>query len=65
MQGGSVASALSFASRMPPRLMEENIREHEAILAALRERDGPAARQAMVEHVHRTMDLVLDWMASR
>lgn len=65
MQGGSVASALSFASRMPPRLMEENIREHEAILTALRERDGPAARLAMVEHVHRTMDLVLDWMASR
>lgn len=65
LQNDSVSSALSFASKMPPRLMEENILEHEAIIAALAERNGTAAREAMTEHVAKTMNLVLDWLPER
>ena len=62
LQGGGVASVLSFASKMPPRLMEDNIQQHEDIIQALTARNGQAARDAMVEHVHQTMRLVIDWM---
>ncbi|MGE8518280.1 MAG: GntR family transcriptional regulator [Alcaligenes nematophilus] len=65
LQNDSVSSALSFASKMPPRLMEENILEHEAIIAALADRNGTAAREAMTEHVAKTMNLVLDWLPER
>ena len=65
LQGGTTSSALSFASKMPPRLMEENIQQHEDIIQALIARNGAAAREAMVEHVSRTMHLVLDWMSAR
>ena len=65
LQGSTVWEALGFASRMPPRLMEENIQQHEAIIAALTRRDGAAARDAMSDHVLRTMRLVIDWMGSR
>jgi DNA-binding GntR family transcriptional regulator len=65
LQNDSVSSALSFASKMPPRLMEENILEHEAIISALAERNGTAAREAMTEHVAKTMNLVLDWLPER
>lgn len=65
LQSGGVASALSFASKMPPRLMEENIQQHESIINALAMRNGGDARNAMVEHIQMTMHLVLDWMATR
>ncbi|AUL13992.1 GntR family transcriptional regulator [Bordetella bronchiseptica] len=65
LQSSSVSDVLGFASKMPPRLMEENIQQHEAIIAALTRRDGAAAREAMIEHVLRTMRLVIDWMESR
>ncbi|MCX5465266.1 GntR family transcriptional regulator [Alcaligenes parafaecalis] len=65
LQNDSVSSALSFASKMPPRLMEENILEHEAIISALADRNGTAAREAMTEHVSKTMNLVLDWLPER
>ena len=65
LQGGTTSSALSFASKMPPRLMEENIQQHEDIIQALVARNAAAAREAMVEHVTRTMQLVLDWMSVR
>lgn len=65
LQGGSVAAALNFAAIMPPRLMEENIQQHEDIIAALNKRDGVAAGQAMVNHVLKSMALVLDWLARR
>jgi len=65
LQGSTVWEALGFASKMPPRLMEENIQQHEAIIAALARRDGAAARDAMSDHVLRTMRLVIDWMESR
>ncbi len=61
LQGGTTSSALGFASKMPPRLMEENIQQHEDIIQALMARIAAAAREAMVEHVTRTMRLVLDW----
>lgn len=65
LHGGTTSSALSFASKMPPRLMEENIQQHEDIIHALMARNAAAAREAMVEHVSRTMHLVLDWMSAR
>ncbi|WP_369469721.1 GntR family transcriptional regulator [Cupriavidus pauculus] len=65
LQGGSVANALSFASKMPPRLMEENIQQHENIIKALARRDAAESRIAMIEHIQRTMHLVLDWMSTR
>ncbi len=65
LQGGIVTSALSFASKMPSRLMEENIRQHQDIIDALTERNASAVREAMVDHVTKTMHLVLDWMSRR
>ena len=40
LQGSIVSNVLGFASKMPPRLMEENIRQHEDIIAALTARNG-------------------------
>ena len=60
-----MTSALSFASKMPSRLMEENIRQHQDIIDALTERNASAVREAMVDHVTKTMHLVLDWMSRR
>lgn len=65
LQSGIVSSTLNLASKMPSRLMEENIQQHEDIIAALAARNPAAAREAAVEHVSRTLDLVLDWMARR
>ena len=45
LQGSIVSNVLGFASKMPPRLMEENIRQHEDIIAALTARNGAAARK--------------------
>ena len=39
-------------------LLEENVREHEAILAAIARRDGPAARELMLRHVRHAGELV-------
>lgn len=65
LQENVVSRALSLASKMPPRLLDENIQQHEAILTALTNRDGRAARAAMTEHVVRTQELVIEWMESR
>lgn len=65
LQSGVVTSALGLASKMPSRLMEENIQQHEDIITALTARNGRAAREAMVDHVAKTMRLVLDWMSAR
>lgn len=65
LQSGIVTSTLSLASKMPTRLMEENIKQHEEIIASLAARDPKAAREAAVEHVSKTMALVLDWMSRR
>lgn len=65
LQSGIVTSTLSLASKMPSRLMEENIKQHEAIIAALSARSPGTAREAAVAHVLKTMDLVLDWMSRR
>ena len=51
LQGSIVSNVLGFASKMPPRLMEENIRQHEDIIAALTARNGAAAREAMATHL--------------
>lgn len=65
LQSSVVGSALGLASKMPSRLMEENIRQHEEIIAALAARDGKAVREAMTDHVSKTLQLVLDWMSTR
>jgi len=39
-------------------LLQENVREHEAILAAIERRDAAAARELMVAHVRRAGSLV-------
>lgn len=65
MQSGIVMSTLSLASKMPSRLMEENIKQHEDIINALAARNASAAREAMADHVLKTMQIVLDWMSRR
>ncbi len=65
LQSGIVTSTLSLASKMPSRLMEENIKQHEDIISALAARNASAAREVMVDHVLKTMQLVLDWMSRR
>lgn len=65
MQGSVVTSALGLASKMPSRLLEENIKEHEDIITAFAARNASAAREAMTNHVLKTMQLVLDWMSRR
>lgn len=65
LQGSIVSNVLGFASKMPPRLMEENIKQHEDIIAALTLRNGPAAREAMATHISRTTELVIEWMETR
>jgi DNA-binding GntR family transcriptional regulator len=47
-------SALSESSA----LLEENVRQHNAILEAIDQRDPPAARQRMVEHIHAAGELI-------
>ena len=41
------------------------IKEHEDIITALAARNASAAREAMTNHVLKTMQLVLDWMSRR
>lgn len=65
LQSGIVTSTLTMASKMPVRLMEENIKQHQDIIGALSLRNASAAREAAVVHVAKTMDLVLDWMSRR
>jgi DNA-binding GntR family transcriptional regulator len=40
-------------------LLRENVREHEALLAAIEQRDATAARALMVDHVHHAGQLVV------
>lgn len=63
-------SALAHLHRSVPRdlsrlvlgesvsLLEQNVDQHRAILAAIESRDGAKARQLMVEHVRRAGELV-------
>jgi DNA-binding GntR family transcriptional regulator len=41
------------------RLLEENVAQHAAILAAIERHDPADARRLMVEHVHRAGELVV------
>lgn len=41
------------------RLLEENVAQHAAILAAIEDRDPAEARRRMVEHVHSAGELVM------
>ena len=65
MQTDVVNPILGYAAQMPHGLMEENIRQHEEILAALERRDGKAARAAMTNHILRTTEIVTRWMETR
>jgi DNA-binding GntR family transcriptional regulator len=46
------------ALRRSSRLLEQNVEEHHAILAAIEQRDAEKARRAMVAHVRHAGDLV-------
>ncbi len=56
---------LSYAARIPYHLMEENIAQHEEILAALGKRDSAAAKATMRNHILRTTDIFLTWLESQ
>ncbi|MBN9052138.1 MAG: GntR family transcriptional regulator [Rhizobiales bacterium] len=56
---------LSYAAQIPYHLMEENIAQHEDILAALTKRDSAAAKAAMRNHILRTTDIFLTWLESQ
>jgi len=56
---------LSYAAQIPYHLMEENIAQHEGILAALTKRDSAAAKAAMRNHILRTTDIFLTWLESQ
>ncbi len=47
-------SALSHSSH----LLEANIEQHHRVLSAIEERDGPAARRAMTEHIRSSGELL-------
>jgi DNA-binding GntR family transcriptional regulator len=44
-----------------PRLLRENVAEHERVVAAIEATDPRAARRAMVSHVQRAGAIVTDW----
>jgi DNA-binding GntR family transcriptional regulator len=46
-------------------LVDENLRQHRAILEALQRRDAEAARAAMLAHVEWAGDLVARWFESQ
>lgn len=48
-----------------PRLLRENVRQHERIYRALQRRDGDASRRLMREHVLGSGEAVADWYRSR
>lgn len=56
---------LSYAAQIPYHLMEENIAQHEDILAALTKHDSAAAKAAMRNHILRTTDIFLTWLESQ
>ncbi|SLN65538.1 HTH-type transcriptional repressor CsiR [Oceanibacterium hippocampi] len=64
MQGNVVSRVMSLASRMPPRLLDENVQQHEDIIAALSARDHERAGKAMKDHVLRTRALVIEWVGA-
>jgi DNA-binding GntR family transcriptional regulator len=65
LQSDIVAQILRYASGMPHSLMEENIEQHEEIVAALVRRDRKAARVTMTNHIMRTTEIVTKWMETR
>lgn len=56
---------LGHAAQIPYHLMEENIAQHDEILAALIKRDAPAAKAAMRNHILRTTEIFLTWLESQ
>ncbi|MCW3066987.1 MAG: ydfH 6 [Solirubrobacterales bacterium] len=44
-----------------PRLIEENVRQHEGIREAIERHDAAAARRRMIDHVGRAGELVAEW----
>ena len=47
------------------RLMDENVDQHHAVLAAIESRDADAARDAMRRHVLRAGELIARWVERR
>lgn len=56
---------LGYAAQIPYHLMEENIAQHDEILAALTRRDAAAAKAAMRNHILRTTGIFLTWLESQ
>ena len=55
---------LTWSALRTNELLEQNVREHEEIRAAVQARDARAARTAMIKHVRRSGDLIADWFSA-
>lgn len=55
---------LTWSALRTKDLLEQNVREHKEIRAAIQARDGFEARIAMTKHVRRSGDLIAEWFGS-
>ncbi len=62
---GFTRPIMMMAAGMDKRRMRENVEQHTAIYECLRRRDGEAARNAMVHHIHRAGELAAIWIEER
>jgi DNA-binding GntR family transcriptional regulator/DNA-binding XRE family transcriptional regulator len=62
---GFTRPIMMMAAGMDKRRMRENVEQHTAIYECLRRRDGEAARNAMIHHIHRAGELAAIWIEER
>jgi DNA-binding GntR family transcriptional regulator len=62
---GFTRPIMMMAAGMDKRRMKENVEQHTAIYECLRRRDGEAARNAMIHHIHRAGELAAIWIEER
>jgi len=62
---GFTRPIMMMAAGMDKRRMRENVEQHTAIYECLRRRDGEAARDAMIHHIHRAGELAAIWIEER
>jgi DNA-binding GntR family transcriptional regulator len=56
---------LTWSAIRNRRLLEENVRQHEAVRAAIESGDAAAARATMAGHIKRSGDLIAEWFEKR
>jgi DNA-binding GntR family transcriptional regulator/DNA-binding XRE family transcriptional regulator len=62
---GFTRPIMMMAAGMDKRRMKENVEQHAVIYECLRRRDGEAARNAMIHHIHRAGELAAIWIEER